>query len=473
MLGKFRELLRNNLLVLLTVLAVVIGTVLGIILQKADPSEDVLLWVGMPGEIFIRLLKLTIIPLIVATVIIVTSTLNLKENGKISAVALAFITTSNVVAAICGTIASLLLKPGHLASANTSITNQTFTSGTPPKTSDIFADMLYNLFPDNVLGIALFQSRTSYVAAILGSGNETVQRAIQKVDSVNMLGLLFCSFVFGTVAGSSGEQGKAFLDFFKSISSIIFKIMNIFLRFTPFGVCSMIAGPIAGLRDLSGTFSQLGLFMVTVIAALVAHMTIIFIIYAAFARFNPFRLLPYCFRTWLISITTLAPVVAIPDMYNASDTFGIDPKVSRFVVPLTAALKGDGSAAFLGASAIFIIQLTNTPITPAMIVIIILLSASAVFTIPNIPSSSLVILVTILASLGVAVNYVGLLFAIDWFMDRCRTTNLAVLHLYCVAFTHSICRGKLHRIENLNNAIEVMPTLVKRAGLEETTDENI
>lgn len=214
MLGKFRELLRNNLLVLLTVLAVVIGTVLGIILQKADPSEDVLLWVGMPGEIFIRLLKLTIIPLIVATVIIVTSTLNLKENGKISAVALAFITTSNVVAAICGTIASLLLKPGHLASANTSITNQTFTSGTPPKTSDIFADMLYNLFPDNVLGIALFQSRTSYVAAILGSGNETVQRAIQKVDSVNMLGLLFCSFVFGTVAGSSGEQGKAFLDFF-------------------------------------------------------------------------------------------------------------------------------------------------------------------------------------------------------------------------------------------------------------------
>ncbi|EUB64762.1 Excitatory amino acid transporter 2 [Echinococcus granulosus] len=294
--------------------------------------------------------------------------------------------------------------PGHLASANTSITNQTFTSGTPPKTSDIFADMLYNLFPDNVLGIALFQSRTSYVAAILGSGNETVQRAIQKVDSVNMLVGLFefllcCCF-----------------------------------SFTPFGVCSMIAGPIAGLRDLSGTFSQLGLFMVTVIAALVAHMTIIFIIYAAFARFNPFRLLPYCFRTWLISITTLAPktlmksrllgaviclrfhlwvvlircidlsVVAIPDMYNASDTFGIDPKVSRFVVPLTAALKGDGSAAFLGASAIFIIQLTNTPITPAMIVIIIL-----------------VILVTILASLGVAVNYVGLLFAIDWFMTSLPT----------------------------------------------------
>ncbi|VDM31716.1 unnamed protein product [Hydatigera taeniaeformis] len=335
---------------------------------------------GMPGEIFIRLLKLIIVPLIVATVIMVTSTLDLKENGKISAVSLAFITTSNTVAAICGTVASLLLKPGYLTPTNASIINQTFTTDTPPKTSDIFADMLY---------------------------------------------------------------------------------------FTPVGVCFMIAGPIAGLRELSTTFGQLGLFMVTVIAALIAHMIIIFTIYAAFTRSNPFRLLPHCFRTWLISIATLAPVVTIPDMYNASDAFGINPKVSRFVVPLTATLKGDGSAAFLGASAVFIVQLTNTPLTSAMVVIIILLSAAAVFTLPNIPSSSLVILVTILASLGVPVNYVGLLFAIDWFMDRCRTTNLAVLHLYCVAFTHLICEGKLHRNKDSNDVNGLMPIPMEGTGLED------
>ncbi len=61
-------------------------------------------------------------------------------------------------------------------------------------------------------------------------------------------------------------------------------------------------------------------------------------------------------------------MVAIPDMYKASDRFGIDPNLSRFVVPLTAALKGDGSAAFLGASAIFIAQLNDFPITAASVV---------------------------------------------------------------------------------------------------------
>lgn len=58
-------------------------------------------------------------------------------------------------------------------------------------------------------------------------------------------------------------------------------------------------------------------------------------------------------------------MVAIPDMYNASDSFGIDTQISRFVVPLAAALKGDGSAAFIGASAIFIAQINDVPITAA------------------------------------------------------------------------------------------------------------
>ncbi|KAM7539912.1 hypothetical protein Aperf_G00000031042 [Anoplocephala perfoliata] len=442
MFERILRFLKGNLFMILTILAVVLGIGLGILLQRTNPSSDVLLWVGMPGDVFIRLLKLTIVPLIAATVINVTATLDLKENGKMSAVAFAFITTSNFTAAICGTVMALILKPG-VRTTDVSNSTEIFISENPIKSSDIFADMLYNLFPDNLVGVPLFQARTVYVAKAANSGSMTLQRSIKNIDSTNMLGLLFCCFAFGIAAGKAGDKGKPFLEFFQSLSAIVFKIMNLFLKFTPIGVCFMIAGPIAGVRDLGTTFTQLGLFMVTVIVGLLAHLAIILVLYTIFVRSNPFRLLPYTFKIWLISITTLAPVVAIPDMYLASDRFGIDRKLSRFVVPLTAALKGDGSAAFLATSALFIVQLTGTPVTAAMTVIIILLSASAVFAIPNIPSSSLVIVVTILSSLGVPVNYVGLLFAIDWFMDRCRTTNIAVLHLYCVAFTHFTCKGKL------------------------------
>ncbi|VDL18888.1 unnamed protein product [Hymenolepis diminuta] len=411
MFARIKSFLKDNLFVILTIFAVVIGIGLGILLQRTNPSREVLLWVGIPGDLFIRLLTLMVIPLIAATIINVTSTLDPKENGKISAVTFAFITTSNFTAAICGAVACLILKPGQLTAKNVSNSKKYFMMENSVQTSDIFVDMLYNLFPDNLVGVPLFQAQTAYN----NPGNLT-GRTVKKIDSVNMLGLLFCCFAFGIAAGTTGEKGKPFLDFFKSLSDIVFKIMNLFLKFTPLGVCFMIAGPIASAKDLASTFSQLGLFMVTVLVGLLIHLVIIFGVYVIFTRKNPFRLLPYTFKTWLISITTLAPVVAIPDMYDASDRFGIDLQLSRFVVPLTAALKGDGSATFLAASALFIAQLTDTPITAAMVVIIILLSGSAVFTIPNIPSSSLIILVTILSSLGVPVNYVGLLFVIDWLM---------------------------------------------------------
>ncbi|VDO07691.1 unnamed protein product [Rodentolepis nana] len=295
----------------------------------------------------------------------VTATLDPKENGKIGFVAFAFITTSNFTAAICGAAAGLVIKPGQLTVKNVSDSNKSFMAEGVIQTSDIFADMLFNLFPDNLIGVPLFQVRTAYI----NSGNAT-ERTVKKIDSVNMLGLLFCCFAFGIAAGNVGEKGKPFLNFFQSISAIIFKIMNFILKFTPLGVCFMIVSPIAGVKDLGNTFSQLGFFMVTVIVGLLVHLIIIFAVYAIFTRSNPFRLLPYTFKIWLISVTTLAPVITIPDMYDASDRFGIDRQLSRFVVPLTAALKGDGSAVFLSTSAIFIAQLTNTPITSGMVVII-------------------------------------------------------------------------------------------------------
>ncbi len=69
----------------------------------------------------------------------------------------------------------------------------------------------------------------------------------------------------------------------------------------------MIAGPVAGIQDLGNAFAQLGFFVLTVVIALVAHLLIMFIIYAAATRRNPFAVLRYVFRPWIIVFTTLAP----------------------------------------------------------------------------------------------------------------------------------------------------------------------
>nr|VZI40213.1 unnamed protein product [Spirometra erinaceieuropaei] len=398
---------RNNVLMGATIISVFAGFLLGMLLRTIKLEEEALVWIEMPGEIFIRLLKLTILPLISANVIIVSSTLNAKENGKISLVALAFIISSNVLAAVSGVVVSLLLKPGASNLENSPDSNQTYTPEHHLRTSSIFADLLYNLFPDNVIGVTLYQSRTTYqIISKLAAGNSSklLKRTITNVSSMNMLGAT--------------------------------------TWFTPIGVCFMIAGPIAAIQNPTGAFSQLGLFAGTVTLGLLMHISVMFLLYTIITRANPFRLLPYCFRTWLISITTLSPIITIPELFKASDAYGIDPSLSRFVVPLSATLKGDGSAVFIAASTLFIAQLTQTTVTAGTITIVCLLSSSAVLAIPNIPSSSIVILVTILSSLGIPANHVGLLFALEWLLDRLRSTNLAVLHLYCVALTQYVCKGK-------------------------------
>ncbi|VDM02618.1 unnamed protein product [Schistocephalus solidus] len=250
-----------------------------------------------------------------------------------------------------------------------------------------------------------------------------MKRTITNISSLNMLGLIFCSFIFGAAAGKTGKRGKIFLEFFKSVAEVVLKIMNLFLLFTPIGVCFMIAGPIAALRDPSGAFSQLGL------------------------------------------------IITIPELYKASDAYGIDLSLSRFVVPLSATLKGDGSAVFIAASALFIAQLTQSTVTSGTVIIICLLSSSAVLAIPNIPSSSIVILVTILSSLGIPASQVGLLFALEWLLDRLRTTNLAVLHLYCVAFTQYVCRGKPHPLKSETDVLQHSLTTASKPGEEKMATE--
>nr|VZI46859.1 unnamed protein product [Spirometra erinaceieuropaei] len=348
------------------------------LLRTIKLEEEALVWIEMPGEIFIRLLKLTILPLISANVIIVSSTLNAKENGKISLVALAFIISSNVLAAVSGVVVSLLLKPGASNVEHSPDSNQTYTPEHHLRTSSIFADLLYNLFPDNVIGVTLYQSRTTYqIISKLAAGNSSklLKRTITNVSSMNMLGLLFCSFIFGAAAGKAGERGKVFLDFFRSVADVVLKIMNLFLL------------------------------------------------------------------------------------------------LSRFVVPLSATLKGDGSAVFIAASTLFIAQLTQTTVTAGTITIVCLLSSSAVLAIPNIPSSSIVILVTILSSLGIPANHVGLLFALEWLLDRLRSTNLAVLHLYCVALTQYVCKGKPIPPEGQADDLQSSSHAVSKTGEDKVASE--
>ncbi len=235
------------------------------------------------------------------------------------------------------------------------------------------------------------------------------------------LGLIFTSIVFGIAAGACGEMGRVFIDFFQAVSDIVLILMRWFLQYvlhrnsdiiapnfvlnfkttfppcraTPVGVCFMVAGAVVGLEDIGGTFQKLGIYMGTVLVALAVHMIIQMAIYAVASFRNPFKILVVGFKVFFLAFITTAPyvdlpkgaltgsrvlcpnggfsffrLIAIPDMLVACDKYGIQKKISRFVIPFSAALKGDGSGAFQAVACVFIAQLTGFDLTIGTYVII-------------------------------------------------------------------------------------------------------
>ncbi|VDN12754.1 unnamed protein product [Dibothriocephalus latus] len=187
-------------------------------------------------------------------------------------------------------------------------------------------------------------------------------------------------------------------------------------RLTPVGVCFMIAGAIMPVDDIPGTFASLGFFILSVVVGSVINTIVTLLLFLVCTRHSPFKFFRHCLKAWFVAFATTSPIVAIPEMYQGCDDYGVDKDISRFTCPLVTTLKADGPAIFISSAAMFVTQFTLGSISAGTAVVIWLLTSASVFAIPHIPSASIVITITILTSLGVPAEAASLLYAIDWFL---------------------------------------------------------
>nr|VZI37218.1 unnamed protein product [Spirometra erinaceieuropaei] len=291
--------LRDNLFVIFILLGVVVGFGIGFGVRELKPSAEAIVWIAMPGNIYIRLLQLTILPLIASNLIV---------------------------------------------------------------------------------------------------------------------GVLLTSIAFGLAARKAGEAGKPFLDFFQSVSDVVLKLVRVFLQCTPVGVAFMIAAAILNVSDIASAFAALGMFVLTVTAGIGVLFFLCLIVYGGLALRNPFGFLRHIAKAWFISFATTSPIVSLPEMFEGCDQYGVDQSISRFGCPLMTTLKSDGPAVFISSAAVFVAQTEGDMPSAGTLVIIWLLTSVSVLAIPQIPSASIIITMTILSSAGVSTANTAYLYAVDWLL---------------------------------------------------------
>ncbi|KAF8561586.1 hypothetical protein P879_08651 [Paragonimus westermani] len=447
----------DNLQLLLMILAVVLGVVLGGLIKFMVPdiSTRTATLVGYPGELLMNMLKMLIIPLIVSTLISGLATMDTKSCGKIGVWAMGYYILTTMLAVVLGIILVVSIHPG---SAKIKLHRGTGTheGGRKPGTLDAFLDLFRNLFPENIVQACTHQVSSRFVNRTIVPDavaiNETdipvrVDETLETyyLDTTNVLGLVTFSVAFGLCIGQLGERGKIMVEFFTVMDEIVMRLIRLIMWYAPIGIVFLVTGKILGVENLAVTAQGLGMYMLTVILGLLIHLFFtLALLYFSITRKNPYAFFKGMLQAFFTAVGTGSSSATLPITFRClEEGLHIDPRVTRFVLPIGATINMDGTALYEAVATIFIAQMNNYSLGIAQLLTISLTATLAAIGAASVPSAGLVTMVLVLTSVGLPVNDITLILAVDWMLDRLRTAVNVMGDSYGAAIVSHLCRKEL------------------------------
>ena len=450
--NAFSKWIKSNLLLLFTFTGVILGAILGFGLKSFNLSEKSILLISYPGELFMRLLQLMILPLIIASLITGAASLNAKLNGKMALRTIVYFLSTSLIASLVGLILVISIHPGS------SETKELLGAGSTKQRNldlvDNFLDLGRNLIPNNVFQASMETAITRYTEEMIGNSTTITGKTLNYRSGTNTLGIIFFCLTFGTVLGSLGPFGKPLINLFSIIDQVIMKMVYMVMWVSPIGIASVIAAKILGVSDIALVMSQLGLFILTACSGIFFYQFVCLqLIYFLIVRKNPFKFWWGLFQSWMTAFATASTAAALPITFRCmQENNHVDPRISKFVLPIGATVNMDGTALFVTTASIFIAQMNDIPLDAGAYATVVLTSTAASIAAASVPSAALVLMLLVLTAIDAPYQDVSLLWAIDWFVDRCRTTNNMVGDCYGAAIVESLSRKELEIMDKLAEA---------------------
>ncbi|XP_054439920.1 excitatory amino acid transporter 1 [Pteronotus mesoamericanus] len=435
----------RNAFVLLTVTAVIVGTILGFALRPYKMSYREVKYFSFPGELLMRMLQMLVLPLIVSSLVTGMAALDSKASGKMGMRAVVYYMTTTIIAVVIGIIIVIIIHPGKGTKENMHREGKIV----QVTAADAFLDLIRNMFPPNLVEACFKQFKTNYekrsikvpvqsnetLGAVINNVSEAMQTLSRiteeivpvpgSVNGVNALGLVVFSMCFGLVIGNMKEQGQALKDFFDSLNEAIMRLVAVIMWYAPLGILFLIAGKIVEMEDMGVIGGQLAMYTMTVIVGLLIHAVIVLpLLYFFVTRKNPWVFIAGLLQALVTALGTSSSSATLPITFKClEENNGVDKRVTRFVLPVGATINMDGTALYEALAAIFIAQVNNFELNFGQIITISITATAASIGAAGIPQAGLVTMVIVLTSVGLPTDDITLIIAVDWFLDRLRTTT--------------------------------------------------
>ncbi|XP_041984354.1 excitatory amino acid transporter 3 [Aricia agestis] len=444
---------RGNLLTMLTVLGVASGTLLGWSLRAtgAQWSRREVMYFQYPGELFLRMLKCLIVPLLVSSIVSAIGSLDLSLSGRVGLRAIVYYMTTTVCAVMLGIALVTTIKPGNDPGAFSApnATRKLVTKET--LTSDTLLDLIRNVFPENIAQATIATYRTRLVydpndPRQVQGHIETYEIKGDYQSGTNVLGLVCFSILLGITLGKMGERSRPLQAFFHTLSEAMMIITGWVIWLSPLGVFFLVTAKIMEIESFGELVGRLGMYFMTVLLGLFLHgFGTLSILFVLATKKLPCRYIAKMGQVMATAFGTASSSATMPITIGCCDEMGLDPRITRFVIPIGATINMDGTALYEAVAAIFIAQLRKVDMSFGKIVAVSVTATAASIGAAGIPQAGLVTMVMVLDTVNLPAEDVSIILAVDWLLDRFRTTINVVCDALGAIIVTSLSQGDIDK----------------------------
>lgn len=355
-------------------------------------------YISWMGDLFLRLLRLIIVPLVFSSIVAGVAGIGNAENlGRLGLKTMGFYLISSLLAILLGAFLVNLVQPGIGA--------------------DLSLKSSYDFFDDNqkTLGQTLLDIFPTNIFAAFAEGN--------------MLGIILFSILLGFfITKLPKSQSQLLIGFFDSFSAVMMLLTMFIIRFTPLGIFAIVARVVSeqvglpgGLASISGS---LGLYMLVVIVGILIHSFLTLPLFMRIlVKIKPYKHMKNMSTVLLTAFSTSSSNATLPlTMSEIQQKDGVSEKIASFTLPLGATVNMNGTALYECVAVIFIAQAYGIHLTLLQQAIVVLTALLAAIGSAGIPMAGVVMMGIILSAVGLPMEGIGLILVVDRPLDMLRTS---------------------------------------------------
>jgi Na+/H+-dicarboxylate symporter len=393
---------------------ILIGMVAGIVagyLLNAFGVPEWRVYTDWIGAIFIRLVKMLVVPLVLVSLVLGAAGLgDIRKVGKMGLKAFLFFMSTTAIACVIGLLVVNVVSPGK---------------GLPDEQTQQLIAQYEGEAEATASGAATskaaetdaFQKITDLVVSLVPTN------PITAMAESDMLGVIFFSLFLGiTITLIPTEKSQPLIKAFDGLNDAIIKMVTLAMETAPYGVFALMLNVVADLGlDILLLLLKYAFAVVLGLLLHVAltHMSLIFF----YVRQSPVKFILAIKEAIVMAFSTSSSSATLPISLNVAQTnLGVSRQVATFVLPLGATINMDGTALYQAVAAVFIAQVYGMDLSLAQQLTIVLTATLASVGAAGVPGAGMITLALVLSTLGVPETGIALIFGLDRILDMCRTT---------------------------------------------------